>query len=62
VEGGYANYQEVLDMEALVLQARITQTSSRGNQLEALIALFRTLGGGWTAQAERLAAGTAPAR
>lgn len=54
-DGGYTGYQDVLEMEVLVLQSQITQWSARGNQLEALVALFRSMGGGWTAQAESLA-------
>jgi len=60
-DGGYTSYQEVLDTEALVLQSQIMQLSARGTQLDALIAVFRTMGGGWTAQAEALAAGPTPA-
>ncbi|WP_395699582.1 efflux transporter outer membrane subunit [Aquabacterium sp.] len=56
-EGGYSSYQEVLDAEALVLQSQISNVNAQGNQLDALIAVFRTMGGGWTSQAESLAAG-----
>lgn len=55
-DGGYTSYQEVLDTEALSLQAQITGVQARGNQLDALIAVFRTMGGGWTGQADALAA------
>lgn len=58
-DGGYTSYQEVLDAEALTLQSQITNVLARGNQLDALIAVFRTMGGGWTAQAEAMAAAPA---
>lgn len=57
-DGGYTSYQEVLDTEALVLQSQITNLNARGGQIDALIAVFRSMGGGWTAQAEALASST----
>lgn len=54
-DNGYSSYLEVLDAERRVLQSEISHTQARGNQLEALVAVLRSMGGGWTGQAEQLA-------
>ncbi|NUP85631.1 MAG: efflux transporter outer membrane subunit [Burkholderiaceae bacterium] len=59
-DNGYSSYLEVLDAEKRVLQSEITHTQSRANQLDALVAVFRAMGGGWTGRAEQLAGLPAP--
>ncbi len=44
---GYANYLEVLISESYALDAELSASSIKGQQLTAYIKLYRALGGGW---------------
>lgn len=59
-EGGYTSYLEVLDAERGLFSAQLAQAQARGDVVSALVALYKSLGGGWVAQAETLAEGPQP--
>jgi NodT family efflux transporter outer membrane factor (OMF) lipoprotein len=44
---GSANYTEVLNAQTSLLSARLNSVSDRLQQLNAVVALYRALGGGW---------------
>lgn len=45
--GGVADYLEVLDAQRSLFDAELEETQSIGNQLIALVRLYKALGGGW---------------
>ena len=54
-EGGYTSYLEVLDAERGLFSARLAEAQARGDVVSALVALYKSLGGGWVERAEALA-------
>lgn len=50
-EAGYASYLEQIDAQRNLFQAEVEVINLRQSQLDNLIALYRTLGGGWQADA-----------
>lgn len=50
-EAGYASYLEQLDAQRNLYQVELSLVTLRRTQIENLIALYRALGGGWSAQA-----------
>ncbi len=59
-EGGYTSYLEVLDAERGLFSAQLAEAQARGDVASALVALYKSLGGGWVEQAETLAGGVQP--
>ncbi len=45
--GGVTSYLEVLDSERQLFEAELNLARAKGNELLAVIALYRALGGGW---------------
>jgi multidrug efflux system outer membrane protein len=45
--GGVADYLEVLDAQRSLLDAELSETGTRRDELVALIQLYKALGGGW---------------
>ena len=48
-DAGYASYLEHIDAQRNLFQAEIEVINLRQSQLDNLIALYRALGGGWSA-------------
>src|SRR5262249_26330564 len=46
-KGGRASYLEVLDSDTRYFTAQISLAQSQLNELEALVQIYRSLGGGW---------------
>jgi outer membrane protein, multidrug efflux system len=44
---GSANYTEVLNAQASLLSAQLSSVNDRLQQLNAVVSLYRALGGGW---------------
>lgn len=63
-ENGYTSFLEVLDAERSLFDAQLSYTQTMGRLFQALINLYKAMGGGWVVLAERAseAAGTAPAQ
>lgn len=55
-ENGYTSYIEVLDAERSLFDAELAFTQTRGGLLQALINLYKAMGGGWVVAAEKMAA------
>jgi len=50
---GYASYLEVLDSERSLFNVELKASDTRGNLLQSLVNLYKTLGGGWVETADR---------
>ena len=59
-ENGYTSYIEVLDAERNLFNAEVAQTQTMSNVYVSLVNLYKAMGGGWVAEAEKLAPGGAP--
>ena len=58
-ENGYSSYLEVLDAERNLFSVELAYVQTRGNQFQALVNLYKAMGGGWiTATDEKRQAGT----
>ncbi len=55
---GYTDYFEVLDDEQSLLTVQLSLVQNRADRLNALVALYQAMGGGWSEQA--VAGGAAP--
>lgn len=49
---GQSPYLEVLDAERRLFQAQLTKVTAQEDQLHAVVALYKALGGGWNPQVE----------
>jgi multidrug efflux system outer membrane protein len=56
-DNGYTSYIEVLDSERSLFNAELSYAQTQGVLFRALVNLYKSMGGGWIAEAERMAAG-----
>lgn len=56
-DAGYVAYLEVLDAQRNLYQAELEELGLRQNQAVNMVALYRALGGGWSAPDSAVAAG-----
>ena len=61
-DNGYTSYLEVVDAERSLFNAQLTFTQSEQTLLQAMINLYKAMGGGWTAQAQPAVAAGAAAK
>jgi multidrug efflux system outer membrane protein len=54
-DNGYTSYIEVLDAERNLFNAEVSYSQTQGAVYVSLVNLYKAMGGGWVAQAERLA-------
>jgi outer membrane protein, multidrug efflux system len=57
-DNGYTSYIEVLDAERSLFNAELSMAQTKGGLFQALVSLYKAMGGGWVQEADRL---TAPA-
>ena len=55
---GYTSYLEVLDAERSLFNAQLEYTQSQGVLFQALVNLYKAMGGGWVTQADKMTAET----
>lgn len=55
-DNGYTSYLEVLDAERSLFQAQLQFTQTQQARLQAMINLYKAMGGGWVSEAEKLGA------
>lgn len=55
-DNGYTSYIEVLDAERSLFNAQLQYTQTQQTKLQASINLYKAMGGGWVAEAEKLTA------
>jgi len=54
-EGGYTSYLEVLDAERSLFNAELQYTLTQGEVFNALVNIYKSMGGGWINEADKLA-------
>ena len=57
---GYTSYLEVLDARRSLFDAELERSLTQGVVFQALVNLYKALGGGWVAEAEKLAGAVDP--
>jgi multidrug efflux system outer membrane protein len=55
-DNGYTSYLEVLDAQSRLYSAELTHAQAQGVLFQALVNLYKAMGGGWVAEAERIIA------
>ena len=55
-ENGYTSYIEVLDAERSLFNAELAYTQTQGVLFQALVNLYKAMGGGWIQEAEKMVA------
>jgi len=58
-DSGYTSYIEVLDSERSLFNAELSHAQTKGVLFQALVSLYKAIGGGWVVQADRLTTGAA---
>jgi multidrug efflux system outer membrane protein len=53
-ENGYASYIEVLDADTRLYNAELTHAQTQGALFQALVNLYKSLGGGWVVKADAM--------
>jgi multidrug efflux system outer membrane protein len=53
---GYSDYLTVVDAERNLYSAQLQYVQSQGDLFRAMVSLYKTLGGGWVEEAERISA------
>ncbi len=53
-ENGYTSYIEVLDAERSLFNSQLTYTQTQDLLLRALVNLYKSMGGGWVVEADKL--------
>jgi multidrug efflux system outer membrane protein len=57
-ENGYTSYIEVLDAERSLFNAELQYTQTQGVLFQALVNLYKAVGGGWVVEADKLTQAT----
>ena len=57
-DSGYTSYIEVLDSERSLFNAELSHAQTKGVLFQALVNLYKAMGGGWVMEADRLTTGT----
>ncbi|MGE5247342.1 MAG: TolC family protein, partial [Verrucomicrobiota bacterium] len=60
-DNGYTSYLEVLDAERSLFSAQLSYAQNQGVLLQAVINVYKAVGGGWVAQADQMTVATTPA-
>jgi multidrug efflux system outer membrane protein len=55
-ENGYTSYLEVLDAQSRLYNAELTHTQAQGSLFQALVNVYKAMGGGWVVEADRFTA------
>jgi multidrug efflux system outer membrane protein len=58
-DNGYTSYLEVLYSQTLLFNAELTNTQVQGTLFQALVNLYKSMGGGWVVEADQLTAASA---
>jgi multidrug efflux system outer membrane protein len=53
-DNGYTSYIEVLDAERSLFSAELSRAQTKGDLFQALVNLYKAMGGGWVVEADRL--------
>jgi outer membrane protein, multidrug efflux system len=58
-DSGYTSYIEVLDAERSLFNAELSHAQTKGVLFQALVNLYKAIGGGWVVEADRMTTRTA---
>jgi multidrug efflux system outer membrane protein len=58
-DNGYTSYIEVLDAERSLFNAELSHAQTKGVLFQALVSLYKAVGGGWVVEADHMTTGTA---
>jgi multidrug efflux system outer membrane protein len=58
-DSGYTSYIEVLDAKRSLFNAELSHAQTKGVLFQALVNLYKAIGGGWVVEADRMTTGTA---
>ncbi|HSB51636.1 MAG TPA: efflux transporter outer membrane subunit, partial [Dissulfurispiraceae bacterium] len=53
-DNGYTSYLEVLDAQSRLYNAELTQAQTQGALFQALVNVYKAMGGGWVTEADKL--------
>jgi multidrug efflux system outer membrane protein len=53
-DNGYTSYLEVLDAERSLFNAELNYTQAQGVLFQALVGLYKAMGGGWVVEADKM--------
>jgi multidrug efflux system outer membrane protein len=53
-DNGYTSFIEVLDAERSLFNVQLQYTQTQQTQLQAMVNLYKAMGGGWVAEAEKM--------
>lgn len=53
-DNGYTSYLEVLDANSRLYSAELAQTQTQGSLFQALVNLYKAMGGGWVVEADKM--------
>jgi len=53
-DNGYTSYIEVLDAERSLFSAELSHAQTKGSLFQALVNLYKAMGGGWVVEADRI--------
>ena len=53
-DNGYTSYMDVLDAERSLFSAQLQYVTAQQTRLQAMVNLYKAMGGGWVSEAERL--------
>ncbi|MDI9569168.1 MAG: efflux transporter outer membrane subunit [Pseudomonadota bacterium] len=56
-ENGYSSYLEVLDAERSLFNGQLSLVQTKGNLFQSLVNIYKTMGGGWITEADKMAGG-----
>jgi len=58
-DNGYSSYLEVLDAERSLFNGQLSQVQTKGGLFQSLVNVYKTMGGGWITEADKMAGGYA---
>ena len=61
-DNGYTSYIEVLDAERSLFNAELQYAQTQGVLFQSLVSLYKSMGGGWVVEADKLTTAAAPDR
>ncbi len=61
-DNGYTSYLEVLDAQSRFYNAELTYVQTQGTLFQALVNVYKAMGGGWVVEADHMTQETPEAR
>ena len=55
-DNGYTSYIDVLDADRSLFDAELSYTETKGTLFQALVNVYKAMGGGWVCEADKMTA------